>query len=395
MFKPFKALITALFLATTVVGQTQQPALKPANQTRTPEPTPPLKLEVRYNPELPPAYLDVRGPTQKPTWIWVTRFVKKPGSQDLADELPVRAVRFETQFNGETTDVRVTVLRGKKGFEREDLVGLFKLGLGDSRLLSELASFQVEPIYIAISDGPFPLPLPPALEVRVGAVEIVSIESEGTPLPAYRILFRNVSQKNIAALQVFVVNGPIGLLRGVEGRPLIEPGELHQQYLPLPPAPGNTDRSGKGNIYTVVVSSAVFEDGTYEGAVAPACTVEKAALEKSFWLKSVIPILGEQLTENNSVASVGAAHLKERINQLKVDVPQALVIKPSRVSQSCSPPGAQIELLFNSERLQLLRTLDLMISNRPAPPIDFMSWLRTTRDRYENWLSRLSENPLK
>jgi hypothetical protein len=300
MFRPLEALVTSLFLVAITVGQTQQPTLKPASQTRTPEPTPALKLEVRYNPETPPAYLDIRGPSEEPTWVWVTRFVRTPGNKVTAADLPVRAVKFETQFNGETTSVRVTVFRGNRGFEREDLVGLFKLGLGEHRLISELQSFQIEPIDITISGAPSPIPAQPTFELRTGAVEVVGTESEGSPMPAYRIKFRNVTEKK-----------------------------------------------------------------------------------------------DQQMSMDSADAWVSAAQLRQQISNLKAVVPSELLSKKSSVSSSCTPPGLRIEASFNAMRLRLMRELDQIISTRPAPPVDFKQWLRTTRNSYASWLGRLTPEAAK
>jgi hypothetical protein len=307
----------------------------------------------------------------------------------------VRAVKFETQFNGETTGVRVTVFRGSKGFEREDLVGLFKLGLGEHRLISELQSFQIEPIDITISDAPSPIPAQPTFELRTGAVEVVGTESEGSPMPAYRIKFRNVTQKNISALALSVVNGPSALLQGTEGAPLIRAGAVYEEYLALPQDAGRANGPGAGEAHTVIVSAAVFEDGSYDGPVETACTFESLSVGRAFWLRSVLPVLDQQMSMDNADAWVSAAQLRQQISNLKAVVPSELLSKKSSVSSSCTPPGLRIEPSFNAMRLRLMRELDQIISTRPAPPIDFKQWLRTTRNSYASWLGRLTPEAAK
>jgi hypothetical protein len=97
-----KLLIAAFIVSTfslPVIAQTQQPALKPPSAYGDKKPEQPvlLTLEISYNPALPPAFLDVLGPTEKATWIWLTRFVPVDGWQLPAGSLPVKAVRLEPQ----------------------------------------------------------------------------------------------------------------------------------------------------------------------------------------------------------------------------------------------------------------------------------------------------------
>jgi hypothetical protein len=40
-------------------------------------------------------------------------------------------------------------------------------------------------------------------------------------------------------------------------------------------------------------------------------------------------------------------------------------------------------------KLQMLRDLDQIITTRPAPPVNFKTWLETRRATYKAWLSRL------
>src|SRR6185295_14216175 len=92
-------------------------------------------------------------------WIWVTRFNMIPGWQYAEGVAPIRAVKFEAQYNGETADVRVTVLRGRSaGFDKEDLVETYHLGLNDPLTVTKLKDFGVEPSQITLLN---PVPVQP------------------------------------------------------------------------------------------------------------------------------------------------------------------------------------------------------------------------------------------
>src|SRR5688572_4886732 len=85
-------------------AQQQEPSLKPSVSPRT-DVRKQFLLEIIYNAKLPPAYSTVDGVDSVAKWIWVTRFVRIPAYKPASTELPIRAVKLESQFNGETADV--------------------------------------------------------------------------------------------------------------------------------------------------------------------------------------------------------------------------------------------------------------------------------------------------
>jgi hypothetical protein len=102
-------LLTAIFaIASSFVvrAQQQEPSLKPSGAPKSSEATTQLLLEISYNPAVPSSYIAVQ---EKTTSVWVTRFVRIPGREMSP---PIRAVKFVSKYNGETADVRVTLLRG-------------------------------------------------------------------------------------------------------------------------------------------------------------------------------------------------------------------------------------------------------------------------------------------
>src|SRR6476469_7991825 len=114
MLKPFTAAVLVIFTSAALC-LAQEPLPNSNNSTQaTPVTRATLKLEVDYNPALHRAYIEIRGQEAKPAWIWVTRFVRVPGWRSPQGALPIRAVRLEPQFNGETTEVTVTLLRGQR-----------------------------------------------------------------------------------------------------------------------------------------------------------------------------------------------------------------------------------------------------------------------------------------
>ena len=213
MLKPFT--VAALVIFTSAALCLAQEPL-PNNSTQViPAARATLKLEVNYNPVTPRAFIDIRGLEAKPAWTWFTRFVRIPGWRLPQGALPIRAVRLEPQFNGETTEVTVTLLRGRRSVtEQEELVGKIRLDVGEHRILNELEAFGIEPFDIAVTDVPSLMPSQPFFDIRVSAVEVASVKVENVPLPAYRIKFKNLTTKSIHALKFGTADGESALFQG-------------------------------------------------------------------------------------------------------------------------------------------------------------------------------------
>ena len=389
MLKPFSVAVLVIFTSAALC-LAQEPL--PNNSTQVTPTRATLKLEVNYNPALHRAYIDIRGLEAKPAWIWFTRFVRIPAWRLPQGALPILAVRLEPQFNGETTEVTVTLLRGHRSVtEQEELVGKVRVDLGEHRILNELEAFGIEPFDIAVTNVASLMPTQPLLDIRVSAVEVAGVKTENVPLPAYRITFKNLTSKSIHALKFDTADGESALFQGEDGRPFIEPGGVHEQYIPVVRAVqrGAEILPGSAEVNTIMISSAVFGDGTFDGDVRPACAFESMTLGRMLWLKQAIPLLEKQIELSDGSVDPAAKQFKESVLTLNPEASLGEKQRPSTVSTSCQPPSSSAQMSFQSEKLILLRELDQIISTRPAPPVNFKSWLQAKRDRYAAWLSRL------
>jgi hypothetical protein len=61
----------------------------------------------------------------------------------------------------------------------------------------------------------------------------------------------------------------------------------------------------------------------------------------------------------------------------------------SVVSPKCMKPVERSFVATQGLKLQLVRELDRIIETRPAPPVNFRSWMLEKRDTYKAWLGRL------
>ena len=374
-----------------VNAQQPQPSLKPSMSAPRPEGPPPLLLEVVANPALPPGYSNVNGPTELGKWLGIMKFVRIPGSSQTAP--PIRMVKLEPQFNGETAAVRVTLLRGVSGVDREDVVGIYRLGIGETKTLNDLRAVGIEPFKITLLDTVPPLPPSPAFVNDTKAIEIVSVRSENSPSPAYILTLRNLSEKNVLALGLDMTfdgrPGPTALFRGEEDRPLIPAGGTVEQWvramMPRRTPTGFVPSAAFST--TIHIRSSIFSDLNYEGDEKDACFMETAVIGRRAYLTQAISLMDRQLSETFTDNIEAVQQFKEKFEALSYDVGDSA--KGSSVSRACTDVAQRASDTANATKLIMLRDLNQIISTRPRPPFSFRAWMETRRESYKNWLARL------
>lgn len=378
-------------------AQVQEPILKPARpapKAETPKTEAPKAdasttlLQVRYNAALPPAHIVVGEPDAKPKWVWVTRFVRLPNRQLPPDSLPIKAVRFESQFNGETAQVKVTVLRGNQGHEREDNVGVYHLGVNEEAIVTELESFGIEPVNLKMIETVPPVPPAPVLTNRTKAIEIVSVTSVNVPLPHFKVTIRNLSEKKVRAVKVDVSPSVTTYWAKDLDRPLLEVGGTAEEIVPA----NKSQKTATGYIpgvatdYSIIFRTAIFEDLSFDGEREPACVFESYVVGRRLWLKRMLPFLNQQL----AAQTLSPTELKQRFLSLKFELAESEKSPGSAASPSCPNPDLLSYISPNNLSLQFIRELDRIINTRPVPPINFRAWLEAKREDYKTWLAHLN-----
>jgi hypothetical protein len=385
-----RLLLTAIFVIASsfvVRAQLQDPSFKKASEAPTK-----LLLEISYGSTVPPDYSAVLAADKKPAWVWVSRFVRIPG-RELSP--PIWAVKLESQYNGETADVRISLLRGlNNSFEREDLVGTFQVGIGEQKIIDELRKFGVEPFNITLVNTVPPLPPPPAFENKTKSIEVVSVQTDNLPKPSYKITFRNLSDKNLRALRLDVMGdgrlASSSLWQGQEGRSIIEAGGTAERYLSvLKSQPTTTGFApGTATANTVVIRNAVFSDWSYEGEFETTCMLESFVMGQRVWLKHVLALLEQELSKPIEDHIGAARQFKEKVSALRYEFDESERNQASSVPANCGKPFTLARTVPEGLHLQMLRDLDEIITRHPSS-LNFKSWLETRRSNYQAWLARL------
>ncbi|HET9710927.1 MAG TPA: hypothetical protein VFP64_03565, partial [Pyrinomonadaceae bacterium] len=246
----------------------------------------PSTLLLEIDPRTPPyGYSEIAGPGETPRWVWISRsriaFI--PG-REAPPGKPIQAVRFESAVNGEMVDVKVTVLRGSQGFEQEDVVGVYQLAVGEQKRITDLDRFAIQPFRIRVTNSLPPLPPPPTFNNLTKALEIVSVQMENLPRPAYKLTFRNVSEKTIRAVKVNTTTdgrpGETIMYQGEDGRAFLQPGGLVDRRLvvirSVPTATGTAP--GTPAVVIINIRTVIFDDLSFEGERESACVMESSVM---------------------------------------------------------------------------------------------------------------------
>ena len=394
-YSPFLAILVVVTVSSSLVtAQQQKPTLQPSSNAKAADSPTKLLLEVNYNPAIPPAYVTVNGPEVKAKWIWVTKFIRIP---DIKSAGPlIQAVKLESQFNGETADVRVTLLRGERDFDQEDLVGVYHLGVDEQRTIKDLRAHGVEPFRIKLLNTVPPLPPPPSFENLTKTIDVASVRFENVPQPAYVVTFRNGSDKNLMALRIETKRyGKLvssHLYHNEEGQPIIAPGGTGERWIPVTIAQETAAggyEPGTASANTLVIRSAVFADFSFEGEMEMACQLEAMVTGRRVFLKHVLPLLDQELQRPINDHIETARQFKEKFSALVYEFSESERNRASSVSSACKNQMEIAEMGPKSLKLRMLRDLDEIITKRPSPPINFKTWLEERQAYYKAWLARL------
>lgn len=387
-------LVAIVVIASWSAIQAQQPQ-EPSVSSQPADKKAKYLLETYITPQLGPTYFLVSGPKESSGFAVYPRFVRT-NPQPESSRPPIRGVKLEPRFNGETADIRVTVLRGNEGYEEEELVHVYQLAVGEQKSLSHLRQLGIEPFLVRLLDADPPLPPQPDFQNFTKSIEIVSVRREHTPMSAYRITLRNLSDKSVSALKIDVTSerqeGPIALPDGPAGGALISPGGMTDLYIPVVVAVPN----GKGYVpgtrasHTINIRSVSFTDLSFEGEVDRACSFEAEVMGRRLWLKGIIAFIDQELATSNFENQLEATkRFSEKASTLRFKLDESERNKDSSVSPNCAKPAKEATLIARQMNLLLLRDVDRFISDPPAPSVSFQSWLEEKRTFYSSWLARL------
>jgi hypothetical protein len=361
----------------------------------TPAPTPSrLVVQVEYFKGAKLAYHPVPG------GAWYGRFGRVSTPQPRAAADTVRAVDVKTSLAGGRVEIRVGVYVGEHFFDRLDEVAAYTLAPGETTTAAELEGVGVVPFVfkvLRVNDADV---APPAIVNETQSVEAVVEEFTPAPLPRATVLLRNLSAKRVRAVgldQVFHDRRRATTQAAEsEGKILMEPGGTYVRRLAV------TDGEATANDFTpeavgsIVVTTVIFEDYTYEGEALPAALAWAHDEGERLQLPRVMALIRRAHAARDVETTEAPGRFRAAVTALDFAAPQTAMDALAKAHPDFEPARRGdmrgfIEVAMHTVRRELLDDLDAFEKKFRAAPSEnsFKEWLARRQGRYEAWLARL------
>lgn len=375
---------------------------KPLLQEKQPA-TSRLALEVTFYSGRPPAYQTVPPADSGAGGSWYALFRRIESWKAQPGVIPAEAVRVTSQLEAGQVRVFVSTLSGEKALENEVPVTKFLIREKQKIVVNELKQFGIEPFEIRlVRVTPTPLAIP-AVDNKVGSLVIVNTEvANDSTLPTYKLTLVSHANKNIIALGIDVlVDGKIvltGIHQNPEGQVFIVPEKTYQLKVAAVrrAQPGTEGYSpGSPPNQKILIKSAVFEDGTFEGDAEIAATVMARRAGEKMAILKLMPLLANAISSADANVPEGLKKLEAQVSMVSTEaepeVLQSLLTEFPQLKQSATfdIKGA-IEFGATTTKSNLLKDLRKLQADSRSLDVDtYRELLGRAKGRYEKWLAGL------
>lgn len=364
-------------------------------------PSTPVKHELALAVELGGAHPTMEIPAFNGAYAGVASFRRLNPWRPSTGEALVDDLIFKIAREAETVIANLSV---KLENDKEVLVGTYRLNEGDAVMTDALTKFGLEPLVLRVvkAKPSFKDPLPPIMpkvENKTKAIEVVGFHQKSTPSDSFQLTLRNVSNKNIIALDLFMpsADGNGGSGQRSQGsdkaHPLLLPGGVSVHHI-------NVSRGGRmtpdgfvpdiAQQRTLIIRTVVFDDGTYEGLVEPAAEIEAQRRGLDIQRKRILRLLQEPQITKEADMLTPLSELKEQAYALgkTVDASVALELMALFPSLDEEAKGSVLQTVeggLRDGKLELLRYISDFeeMQKQPGEHITFAEWLKQTKTAYE------------
>lgn len=385
---PLKILAGILLLGPGVVAQERQDA--PAKQE--------LALEVSRGVGRP-----MEIPAFKGAFASAASFMRIESWKPSSKETTVKSIDFRIDREGDIVIAHVSV---RLENEKVLMVGSYRLREGETIKSEEVMKFGLEPLMLKVvkakPDFKDPLPpIPPQLENKTKAIEVVSFYQVEQPSGSFQLTLRNVSNKNIMALDLFMPsadgNGGGGWRsRGEKGHPVLLPGGVSVRHIGVSRGGRTTSEGFVPDTplqQTLIIRTVVFDDGTYEGLVEPAAEFEAERRGLDIQRRRILRLLQETKETEAGDVLTALNGLKERAYALSKTADPSVALElialfPPLDEKSKGWLIDNVEKGLRDGKLELLRYLNDFedMQKQPGEHLNFAQWLKQTKANYERLL---------
>jgi hypothetical protein len=366
---------------------------------QTPPPTR-LALEVTFYPGRKPAYQNV--PAGKAQGAWYALFGRISSWRLPVEARATKAVRIVPSVEGDGVRIVVSLLSGEKAHENEEQVASYLIRENEKISADELRQFGIEPFGIKlVRVAPTITPVPPVILKAVTSIVVLNAVAVEATLPTYKITLFNQSGKNIVGLAVDVVTGDkieiSARPREPYGEPLVMAGKNYELKVHGPvrarEIPGGLEPTTLSNTQ-ILITTAVFDDGTYEGDAENAAIIRAFRAGEKMELPRLIARLDTAL--NSPLNDVAASLLRIRMevaaasSDADSDLVQGLVSEFPQLGKPAKERIKQaMEISSAMTKADLIKEIRRMQTEPMLSADSYRDWLRGKREKYAQWLARL------
>ena len=378
------AAFVVLFASAFAAGQEQPSARVPQK----------LVVQVKSFKGEHPAYETVPGSS------WFGRFALTPSASTRAASDTVLAVDVKTRMDGGRVELKVGVHVGARNFDRLDEVGTYYAAAGETIVASDLERFGVAPFRLKVLSVNETLSAAPTVVNNTQSIEAVVTKFDASPLPRATLTLRNLSPKKVIAVELRqVVNDRprlFSFLMEQEGKVLMGPGATYDKRIGVTTGQATQGEFTPQAVESVVVTSAVFDDYMYEGDVHAAARKRAFDEGERLQLPRIVAVLRDARAARGVATTDAIKKFRERLSAISDDAPPKSVEAIMKGYAELKPADRELVetamsvTMHESRRLLLddLQRFETDFARAPAEN-DFAAWLKSKRERFEQWLARL------
>lgn len=371
------------------------PGVTGQQQTR-PTPTG-LALEVTYYAGRPPAYQPVPVAEARPNGTWYGHFRRVASLQAPPGALSVYAVNVLSRAEGDAVRVTISLFLRQRLHEKEVPVASYLIRVDEKIAARDMRKFGLEPFEIKVIRVTPSISEQPTVRSNADSISVIGQAPSLSTLPTTKIILQNLSGQDVLALGVDIFEGNrlrlASMPQGREGRSLIQAGSSHTLDLLLPRSAVATAQGYQPETprnQEVVITTAVFRDASYQGDARTAATFRGNMVGRKIQVEKVVHMLRTFAAESRP----SLENFKNQIAGLPNDVDIAAVDDIVRdlsgfTEQMRLEIKDSVDIGSSGVKIDLLKELQQFVDAQAPVPHAFRDWLVRTKERYEDWLSRL------
>jgi hypothetical protein len=362
-----------------------------------------LVLAVTYIQGRDPAFQAVPWTDPKNTGTWYAGYSPLDPTHPPAADAVVQAIRIVPQVEGDGVIVKVWTMYGERYFNKEQPVGTYHLSLDETVRIEELKQFGVKPFELRLIKVLPSTQNLPTFATNAPSISSLTIQPNDSTIASVTVKMRNVSYKDVIAIGVKIVSGDklrlTSVPRGNEGRSLIEAGGTYDLFARISQIAQKDPRGFmpvSAPDQRIIVTSALFRDGTFEGDAEMASRAAGYNLGEKIMLEQLLPIFDQALAADESNTVQVLEQLRSRVESLTSDVDKKDAANLASKFPGLSTEVAKglkdiIDIGSSGLKSDLLKSLDRG-AHRPSDQTtteSFHSLLTRIRDGMKEWHDRL------